>query len=191
MPQGALPRTWAGGDLRRTSAVGAPSRLVCRWASSTPRKHLFSPRGLACGSARPMVTTESLVLSSRLTLRQSSCGGEDGATVNWRREPDTRLDVSAGPGRCSGGRRGGCVVLGLFSGAALGALAGPPFATGSRCNDEPCALVCFLTVPAGALVGTIVGAWVGGEHWKRATLPASVTVWPRSGRVALGLSVHF
>jgi hypothetical protein len=34
-------------------------------------------------------------------------------------------------------------------------------------GENLCELVYLFTVPAGALVGTIIGASVGGEHWKR------------------------
>jgi len=45
---------------------------------------------------------------------------------------------------------------------------------------------------AGALVGIIVGSVVGGEHWDRVDVPATVTFRPEpSGRVAVGVSLRF
>src|SRR5437773_10052110 len=45
----------------------------------------------------------------------------NGTTVAFPRERGTQLEVSWGPGACSGGaRRGGCIALGLLGGAALG-----------------------------------------------------------------------
>ncbi len=46
------------------------------------------------------------------------------------------------------------------------------------------------TNASGALVGTIVGAVVGGEHWQHVEPPVRVALFPEShGRLALGLSV--
>ncbi len=64
--------------------------------------------------------------------------------------------------------------------------------SGSYCSDSPCELVYLLTVPAGAVLGTILGATVGGEHWKSAALPARLSVASDgSGRLAVGLSLRF
>jgi hypothetical protein len=120
----------------------------------------------------------------------------DSTTVAFSREPATGLDVSAGPGMCSAGRRGGCVFLGFFGGAALGALAGSVSVHSAKssgnCGEGLCGLVYLVTVPAGAVVGAVVGAIVGGEHWKNADLPARLSVTPDgSGRFAVGLSLQF
>src|SRR5438876_1185444 len=48
----------------------------------------------------------------------------NGTTVAFPRERGTRLEVSRGPGACSGGRRVRCVALGFLGGAGVGALAG-------------------------------------------------------------------
>ena len=141
-----------------------------------------------------VVGTLESIDSSTIIVRR-----DDGDTINVPRHPGTWLDVSAGPGACSPHRRGRCVAIGLLGGAALGAVVGwisvqsqGGTGSGSYCSDSPCELVYLLTVPAGALVGTIVGAVVGGEHWKSAALPARLSVGPDgSGRFAVGLSLRF
>lgn len=105
----------------------------------------------------------------------------------------TWLDVSAGPGMCSPDGRGTCVAIGSLGGAGLGVLAGfiSTQSQGGASTCE-CGIVYALTVPAGALVGTIVGAEVGGEHWKSAPLPARLSVGAESsGRFAVDLSLRF
>ena len=64
---------------------------------------------------------------------------------------------------------------------------------GGGCNgDELCGIQYVFTIPAGALVGIIVGSVIGGEHWDRADVPATVTFRPEgSGRVAVGVSLRF
>jgi len=118
----------------------------------------------------------------------------NGTTVAFPRERVTQLDVSGGPGACSGGGRVGCVALGVPGGAALGVLAGGVYVEsqgGSRVCGM-CGLVLVFTVPAGAVLGTVVGAVVGGEHWEPADLPARLSVGPDgSGRFAVGLSLRF
>src|SRR2546427_5575677 len=99
----------------------------------------------------------------------------NGTTVAFPRERGTRLEVSGGPRVCSGGaRRGGCIGLGFLGGAALGVLAGVVSLRG--CHGELCGLVFFYTVPPGAVLGTIVGAVVGGEHWTTVEPPARISV---------------
>jgi len=140
-----------------------------------------------------VVGTLESIDSSTIIVRR-----DDGDTINVPRHPGTWLDVSAGPGACSP-NRGTCVAIGLLGGAALGAVVGwisvqsqGGTGSGSHCSDSPCELVYLLTVPAGALVGTIVGAGVGGEHWEGAALPARLSVGPDgSGRFAVGLSLRF
>ena len=62
----------------------------------------------------------------------------------------------------------------------------------SRNGDELCGIQYVFTIPAGALVGIIVGSVVGGEHWDKADVPATVTFRPEpSGRVAVGVSLRF
>src|SRR5947199_268406 len=113
----------------------------------------------------------------------------NGTTVAFPRERGTRLEVSGGPGACSGGHRGGCVALGFLGGAALGVLA--PVVSSGTCRRLVCGLF-VVTVPAGVVLGTIVGAVVGGEHWRTVEPPAWISVGPVGpGRFAVGLSVQF
>src|SRR5436309_2036721 len=113
----------------------------------------------------------------------------NGTTVAFPRESGTQLEVSWGPGACSGGaRRGGCIALGFLGGAALGIPAGFVWVRSSNCR-ELCGLAFVVTVPAGAVLGTIVGAVVGGEHWRPVEPPARISVGPVGpGRSAAGLS---
>src|SRR5438034_9145188 len=114
----------------------------------------------------------------------------NGTTVAFPRERGTQLEVSWGPGACSGGaRRGGCIALGFLGGAALGIPAGFVWVRSSNCR-ELCGLAFVFTVPAGAVLGTIVGAVVGGEHWRSVEPPARISVGPLGARrSAAGLSV--
>src|SRR5216684_3551144 len=73
---------------------------------------------------RVVGTLESIDSSSVIVRR------ENGESVTVPRQPSTRLDVSAGPGLCSGGRRTNCVVVGFLGGAAVGVLAGIPMKNG-------------------------------------------------------------
>ena len=155
------------------------------------------PPTLAPGSRVRVSTPDERVVGALAAI--------DGATIVVRRKngsldslpmtPRTRLDVSGGPGLCSPGRRGTCVAVGFVGGAALGAVVG----AAAECSDDGlCVLVYFFTVPAGALVGTIVGAVLGGEHWNRAEPPARLTLAPgdqSSSRpwhaIRMGVSVPF
>ncbi len=133
-----------------------------------------------------VVGTLESIDSSTIIVRR-----DDGDTMNVPRQPGTQLEVSGGPGSCSPDRSR-CVILGLMGGVAVGVLAGLPVANGRGCNDEPCGLIYLLTVPAGALVGTIVGAVVGGDHWEGADLPAHLSVGPDGSRgLRLGLTLRF
>src|SRR5436309_2917602 len=113
----------------------------------------------------------------------------NGTTVAFPRESGTQLEVSWGPGACSGGaRRGGCIALGFLGGAALGVLA--PVVSSGTCRRLVCGLF-VVTVPAGVVLGTIVGAVVGGEHWRTVEPPARISVGPVGpDRFAVGLSVQ-
>ncbi len=118
---------------------------------------------------------------------------EKGTLVSVPRGPTTRLDVSTGRGSCSA-NRGGCVFGGFVLGAGVGALVGALWvgSQGNACSDQPCGLIYLLTMPAGALVGTIVGANVGAEHWKRVEPGVRVGLRPDGqGHVALAVSVPF
>lgn len=114
-----------------------------------------------------------------------------GDLVTLERAAPTSLDVSAGPGSCSPGRRGSCVALGFLGGAVVGIGVGAIAVSG--CHSELCGLYYLLTVPAGAVLGTIVGAVVGGEHWERVEMPARITFAPdaRGNAVRVALRVPF
>jgi hypothetical protein len=122
--------------------------------------------------------------SSTIVVRRNN-----GTTVAFPRERVTQLDVSGGPGACSGGGRVGCVALGLLGGATLGLLA---VVVAVPNASDPSRLSAVFTVPAGAVLGTLVGAVVGGEHWNETEVPARLSVAPdASGRLSFGLSVRF
>ena len=101
---------------------------------------------------------------------------QNGSVVNLERAGRTRLDVSAGPGSCGAGRRVGCIALGFLGGAGVGLGVGALYV--SNADYEYAAFSYLLTVPAGALVGTIVGAAVGGERWRQAEIPLRLTFAP-------------
>jgi len=100
---------------------------------------------------------------------------ENAAAAKLPRTPGTQVDISAGPGTCRTDRRGTCVIVGILAGAALGFGAGK--IAESQC-DFCGGQIYPYTLTGGALVGAIVGAVVGGEHWKRAELPARVSLAP-------------
>src|SRR5437660_12382676 len=91
--------------------------------------------------------------------------------------PGDRVRVTSADRRATG------TLVGLGAGAIVG----------GGCNgDELCGIQYVFTIPAGALVGLIVGSVIGGEHWDRADVPATVTFRPEgSGRVAVGVSLRF
>lgn len=181
LPLGAL-----GAQEARALTAGARVRVIA------PKPVCNGPEASSC--YRKVVGSLESIDRATIVVRR-----ETGETVNVPRAPGTQLDVSTSRGQCSR-QRGGCVALGFFGGAALGALVGwisvqaqggvGPGATGG-CNDSPCELVYLFTVPAGAVLGTIVGAVVGGEDWERADVPARLSVGPDgSGRFAVGLSLR-
>jgi hypothetical protein len=119
---------------------------------------------------------------------------ENGGTVRVSRAPGVRLDVSTGRGACSE-HRGSCVVLGLLGGAGVGAAVGLVSVQsqgGARaCGENLCELIYWFTVPAGAVLGAIVGAVAGREDWEAADLPARLSVGPAGpGRLALAVSLR-
>ncbi|MDZ4863987.1 MAG: hypothetical protein SGJ01_11140 [Gemmatimonadota bacterium] len=155
------------------------------------------PPTLAPGT-RVRVTTQDERVVGTLTAIDSAAivvRRKNGSLDSLPMTPRTRIDVSGGPGLCSPGHRGTCVAVGFLGGAALGAVVG---AAAECSGGELCVLVYFFTVPAGALVGTIAGAVIGGEHWNRAEPPARLTLAPSdqgSSRpwraIRMGVSVPF
>jgi len=114
----------------------------------------------------------------------------NGALTKFPRDPRPRIDVSTGSGMCGEGRRAACVIGGFFGGALLGLGAGA-IATQSCSGEELCGLEYLVTIPAGALVGTVVGALIGGEHWRRVDVPVTLGFRPeRPGRVAVGVTLQ-
>ena len=88
-----------------------------------------------------------------------------------------RVDVSAGPGFCAG-MRSTCIVIGLVGGAAVGFGVPALIISMNENAGELDGLIVVVTVPLGALVGTVVGATVGGERWKRVDLSAVLSPAP-------------
>jgi hypothetical protein len=54
---------------------------------------------------------------------------------------------------------------GAALGAAVGFISVQSQGGAKRCGESLCELVYAFTIPGGALVGMIVGAVVGAEHW--------------------------
>ncbi len=139
------------------------------WLSPGTRVRVISPHGR---SFRNVVgALESIDRNSIVVRRQN------GTYARLPRMASTRLAVSQGPGACSNGRRGGCVVVGLLAGGVLGAGAGAIQASSCR-GKAYCGLVYLVTVPVGALLGTAVGAIIGGERWRAAEPPVHLTITP-------------
>lgn len=142
------------------------------------RVRVITPDGRVVG------TLESID-SASLQVRAHS------GTVNLATRRITHMDVSAGPGICSPGHRGTCILVGSLVGAGLGVALGAIWGKGS----EDAGMAYLMTVPAGVLVGTIVGVFVGPEHWRHAAVPVRVTVTPAasdargSWRLALRLDL--
>jgi len=142
--------------------------------------------------SRVRVTTERRQATGTLESVDSATivvRARNGKAVSFQRQSDFDLDVSAGPGACGEGRRFGCVALGFLGGGVVGVGVGAVMV--SNCDDELCGLLYLVTVPAGALVGTVVGALVGGEHWNEGELPATAYVAPAaSGASGLRVGVQ-
>ena len=180
LPLGAL-----GAQQGPALAAGARVRVI------VPNPGCIFPQTPSC--YRTVVGSLVAIDSATIVVRR-----ENAETVNVSRAPGTRLDVSTGRGACSRDR-GACIGLGFLGGAALGAAVGflsvqshGGAGSGTSCNENLCELVYLFTVPAGAVVGMIVGAVVGGEHWERRGLPARLSVGPAgSGGVRVGLTLQF
>jgi hypothetical protein len=148
----------------------------------------------ALGS-RVRVTTDTLRATGTLESFDATTmvvRARNGRTLTFPRGSDFDLDVSAGPGMCGEGRRLGCVALGFLGGGVAGIGVGALLV--SQCDDDLCGLVYLATVPVGALVGTVVGAVIGREHWNEGTLPAVAYVVPDASgerRVRLGMQLRF
>jgi hypothetical protein len=178
LPLGAL-------KAQQTPAVVAGARVRVL----APKPVCNSPEKWPC--YREVVGTLASIDSATIVVRL-----ENAEAVNVSRAPDTKLEVSTGRSACSR-HRGACVGLGFLGGAAVGALGAwiSVQAQGgvSKCGENLCELAYVVAIPAGAVVGTIVGAVVGGgEDWEGADLPARLSVGPDgSGGVRLGLMLPF
>jgi hypothetical protein len=118
---------------------------------------------------------------------------EDGRTENVPRVSGIELDVSDGPGFCGGRRRAPCVGAGLIGSAALSTLYGSLWshAHQTSCVGD-CGRVYPVSISIGVVLGTLVGAVVGGEQWTLTSLPAHLSLAPGDhGRFSLGLSMRF
>ncbi len=175
LPLGALTA-----QEERALTAGARVRL------NVPKADCTYPEMAPC--YRRVVGSLESVDSATIRVRS-----EDGDTVRVARAPSTRLEVNTRHGVC-GGRRPECVFLGLASGVAVGAPVGAIMVASqggaNSCID--CPYVFFATLPAGALIGTVVGLALPGDEWEGADDPVRLTMGPdRSGRFALGLSLRF
>jgi len=174
LPLGAL-----SAQEGRALIAGARVRL------NVPKADCTYPEVAPC--YRRVVGSLESVDSATILVRS-----ENGETVRVSRAPSARLEVNTRRGVC-GGRRVGCIAVGLFGGAGLAALAvwiGVQ-SQGGASNCPDCVYGYFL-VPPVAVVGMIVGAVLPGDHWERADTPVRLNFGPdRSGRFAVGLSLRF
>ncbi len=172
-----LPLSALGAQETPALAAGARVRVL------SPTLHCRSLETPTCHDK--VVGTLVSLDSLNIVLRD-----EGGEVQNLPRVPGTRLDASAG-GMCL--HRGTCIGLGLVSGAAVGALVGwiNYKSIGCPADDDLCSLY-QLTVPAGAILGAVIGAVLPGEHWRETTAPAHLSIAPEgAGRFVVGVSVRF
>jgi hypothetical protein len=84
----------------------------------------------------------------------------------------TQLERSLGPGRCrTRGARLECAVLGTLTGAVVGGAILYQLTTCTECDSS--GIGVLLGVPAGAVLGLLVGLYVGGERWERLPVPGA------------------
>ena len=99
----------------------------------------------------------------------------------------TRLERSAGYRRHT--------LLGLGLGSLVGLGTGALLVSGCTrggSDDELCGLNYVFTVPAGAALGTVVGARTRTDRWEALPTPATaLRVWSLPGRTAVALTVPF
>ena len=101
----------------------------------------------------------------------------------------TRLERSAGY------RRHTLLGLGLgtFAGVGTGALLASGCTQGGRGEDDGlCGIYYFATIPAGALIGTLVGALTRTERWEPvASSGPAVRVLPGVERTTIVVTASF
>lgn len=111
----------------------------------------------------------------------------DGVTRRIDLPTGSRLERSAGYRRHT--------LLGLGLGSLVGLGMGAVLVSGCRrggSDDELCGLDYLYTVPAGAALGTLVGALTRTERWEAVSVAApALHVWPLPGRTRVALTVHF
>jgi hypothetical protein len=82
-----------------------------------------------------------------------------------------QLERSAGPGRCAApGARLACIVGGGLVGALVGGVIGY---TTTQGPGDLSGIGVLWGVPAGLVVGMLVGNFVGGERWERVPVSGS------------------
>ena len=102
-------------------------------------------------------------------------------------DPAMRLEVSAG-------RRGHTLLglgVGTLTGLATGAALVSSCTTGSE-DDGLCNIYYLITVPAGAGLGSILGALIRTDRWQSvAASRISLNILPMPHRVSVTLGVRF
>jgi hypothetical protein len=106
-----------------------------------------------------------------------------------------RIDLATGSRveRSAGYRRHTLLGLGLGTlvGLGTGALLYSGCTTGGE-DDGFCGFYYLGAVPAGAVVGAVVGALIRTERWEAVSAPATTLhVWPLPGRTTVALTVPF
>lgn len=169
---------------------------------------------LACLLLRtPVHAQESSVPPGTRVRVQRPCGATDtgrpcGAVVGRLLAPagaglliedahglTRRVDLATGSRleRSAGYRRHTLLGLGLGSlvGLGTGALLYSGCTTGGE-DDGLCGFYYLAAVPAGAALGTVVGALMRTERWDAVSAPATTLhIWPLPGRTTVGLTVRF
>src|SRR5260370_18830426 len=165
------------------NAQGAPAQVAGARVRVMVPKHI-------CSSTETWPCYRH-VIGTLVSIDHANIGvrPESGETESVSRAPTTRLDLSAGPGAC--GVR--CIALGFIGGAAVGGLVyAVSGGAKSNCVTWGCLNPYALAVPAGAVLGMIIGAVLRVEQWESAPLLARLRLGPDgAGRVGLGLSLPF
>jgi hypothetical protein len=119
----------------------------------------------------------------------------DGLLVEDALGSTHRIDLANGSRleRSAGYRRHTLAGLGLGSlaGLATGAALAAGCTTGGE-DDGFCSLYFLAAVPAGALVGSLIGASTRTERWEAVSAPAvGLHIWPLPGRATVALTIRF
>jgi hypothetical protein len=106
-----------------------------------------------------------------------------------------RIDLATGSRfeRSVGYRRH--TLLGLGVGSLVGLSTGAGLVAGCRRGAQTtrlCGIYYLFAVPAGAALGTLIGALIRTERWEPVPGPAtSLHVLPLPGRATVSLAIHF